>query len=452
MIKKYTKIILSFVIFAMMMLPMPIKVKAATIAISNPGTVQPGETFTVQVSIPNHLGGTVTLSGSNCTVISQNPVMIDGSASFTLRAGSSGAASIYASSSDATVNDGTFQIVDASGSVSFTVASPSTGGSSTGSSSQPQAKPPVSESKPRETRSSNNYLASLSVEGMELSPEFDQETNEYRVEASKDVTSVVVQASAQDEKASVSGTGEHSVTAGENTIEVVVTAEDGSTRTYTVVVVVDETPTHYVEYQDERLGIVRNLNDVEAYEGFEETTVTLDGTEVKAWSNETLKTTVVYLVNENNEKGFYIIEDGKIVSSFTKVTFQGIELYVIEPSSEEELEGFSKGHLPIQDVRIPAFWFVSSNFNDYRLIYAMDKEGNRNYYQLDINHETVQLFSNAAPITMEEYEELQARLKIFEALATVFVILTVVAVGFCGWLFYQKKTKSNIKDRNDVFY
>ena len=49
-----------------------------------------------------------------------------------------------------------------------------------------------------------------------------------------DVSSIEVSATAEDTKASVVGTGNKSLSIGDNSIEVVVTAEDGSTKTYTI--------------------------------------------------------------------------------------------------------------------------------------------------------------------------------------------------------------------------
>ena len=104
------------------------------------------------------------------------------------------------------------------------------------------------ETKPQENeeqetpKSSNNYLSSLSIGTGTLSPEFYRETYEYTVEFGEDInlyelTSLELSAQAEDSRAKVSGAGTIELVEGENTININVTAENGSVRTYTVKVV-----------------------------------------------------------------------------------------------------------------------------------------------------------------------------------------------------------------------
>ncbi|MCI8482202.1 MAG: cadherin-like beta sandwich domain-containing protein [Clostridia bacterium] len=85
-------------------------------------------------------------------------------------------------------------------------------------------------------KSSNNYLSSLKVSEGTLSPEFNFRTYQYTVNVGKEVESIKVTASAEHNKAKVSGTGTKTLKPGENKINVTVKAEDGKSRTYTIVV------------------------------------------------------------------------------------------------------------------------------------------------------------------------------------------------------------------------
>ena len=86
----------------------------------------------------------------------------------------------------------------------------------------------------RENPSNNNYLSNLKVNGQTVT-DFNKEKLEYTLDDVKgDVSSIEVSATAEDTKASVVGTGNKSLSIGDNSIEVVVTAEDGSTKTYTI--------------------------------------------------------------------------------------------------------------------------------------------------------------------------------------------------------------------------
>ena len=85
--------------------------------------------------------------------------------------------------------------------------------------------------------SSDAMLSALSLSGLMLEPGFDAGTPVYAAEAAHDVASTTVSATAMHEGATVSGdVGEQSLAEGANTFAVMVTAEDGSTMTYTVVV------------------------------------------------------------------------------------------------------------------------------------------------------------------------------------------------------------------------
>ena len=85
--------------------------------------------------------------------------------------------------------------------------------------------------------SSDATLQSLTLSGLTLSPAFDAATTMYTAEV-ETLAMTMVEAMATHPGAMVEGTGEMSLSAGENTISVTVTAEDETTQTYTVTVTV----------------------------------------------------------------------------------------------------------------------------------------------------------------------------------------------------------------------
>jgi hypothetical protein len=84
------------------------------------------------------------------------------------------------------------------------------------------------------TQSSDATLSSLTVSEGALDPEFAASTTSYTVNLPTGTASVTVEAVANQAAASVSGAGEITIPEGGTTIDVVVTAEDGTTKTYTV--------------------------------------------------------------------------------------------------------------------------------------------------------------------------------------------------------------------------
>ena len=89
------------------------------------------------------------------------------------------------------------------------------------------------------TESNDNYLKSLSVDNGSLSPTFYRGITEYTVDTSDVVdkttlSSINVSGVTEDDGATVKGLGKIDLNYGDNTIKIVVTAKDKSTRTYTI--------------------------------------------------------------------------------------------------------------------------------------------------------------------------------------------------------------------------
>lgn len=82
-------------------------------------------------------------------------------------------------------------------------------------------------------KSSNANLSNLGIKPYDFSG-FKSGTTTYSVTVPNDTTSVEVYATAQSSNAKVSGTGTKSLEIGTNKIDVMVTAEDGTTKTYTI--------------------------------------------------------------------------------------------------------------------------------------------------------------------------------------------------------------------------
>lgn len=79
----------------------------------------------------------------------------------------------------------------------------------------------------------NNYLSDLKVGGTTVSG-FSKDKTSYEVTTDK--SSLVISATSDDSKASISGTGSKNLSYGKNTFSIVVTSEKGTKRTYTVVI------------------------------------------------------------------------------------------------------------------------------------------------------------------------------------------------------------------------
>lgn len=81
------------------------------------------------------------------------------------------------------------------------------------------------------SKSTNNYLDSLSVEGYKISPSFDKQTVNYDI-GKIETNTINIKATPEDEKATVNGMGTITLNNGENDIRIDVVSESGTIRTY----------------------------------------------------------------------------------------------------------------------------------------------------------------------------------------------------------------------------
>lgn len=76
-----------------------------------------------------------------------------------------------------------------------------------------------------DNKSKNNNIKNISVDGYNL---IKVDSNNYTLSVTNDVTNINVKATVEDAKSKVTGTGNHNINVGENNIELIVTAENGS--------------------------------------------------------------------------------------------------------------------------------------------------------------------------------------------------------------------------------
>ena len=97
--------------------------------------------------------------------------------------------------------------------------------------------PEVACPKPVSDANPNNYLATLEVDGQELTPIFNPETLTYDLTVPKKIKKVKISATAIVSTSTVEGTGKVKLKRGENEVKITCTAENGAIRTYTLYIV-----------------------------------------------------------------------------------------------------------------------------------------------------------------------------------------------------------------------
>lgn len=442
--KKRLKVILSSIAFLMTISLLQLPVYAAGFSVSKSvSSVAPGGTFTVSVSVSGE--GKFNFSASNGTVSSSSQ-WIAGSGSVSVKAGSSGTVTVSVTASDVSANDGE-TVISGTHSVSVAINAPASGGNTTNSNNSNSGSTTnntdtttqQTEEKKEETKKSNvNTLASLTVSAGELSPAFDGNNTNYEVNVDAKVTSITIDAKATDAKASVSGTGEHALQVGANTLQVVCKAENGSTKTYTITVNVDETPQVYLKLNKQKLGVVRNVKDLGIPESFEATTIKIDGNEVTAYHSNNMNKTILYLVNEKGEKNFYLYDEKEGVTSiFIPVTVLGRNVYIIDVKKDDVKVDHTKfNKIQIDNNTFEGWTFT--NDKNYSLIMVMNQKGEKVIYQYEATENTLQLYHQVKQgQSNQPKQQKNIMTYVFAATTVVFALISLVLIRY---FFIHKKS------------
>lgn len=255
-------------------------------------------------------------------------------------------------------------------------------------------------------------LAELSVLGYEISPAFNKDTQEYFVEVPLTQENVTIDAKTLGSKAQIQGTGNYEVKEGNNVFEIVVTAENGETKTYKLnVAVVDKNPI-IATINQKQYTVVKQAKLLKKLNLYEETTIKINDIEVPAFKNETNKLIIVGIKDENNQILYATYIDGKY-DIYTEVTSKNLLLYI----TEGKLEGYKKTSVTINEKQYSAY-----EINDrFVVVYAMNvNNGEYGYYKYDKKDETFQYYE----IDKAEQKEIN----VFAVISVILGILFVISI------------------------
>ena len=443
--KNSFKIIISNVVLIMLLTVFQLPVFAASFSVSkSTSSVSPGGKFTVTISCPSG-AGKFSVSASNGSV-SSSSIWVEGSNSVTVTAGSSGNVTVTVTAVDVTANDES--AITGSRSVSVSITSSNSNNSNnnnsnsntSSSSNKNNANSTTSPTKKVEEtlKSSVTTLSSLTVSTGELNPQFNTNTTNYEVNVDAKTTTITINATATDNKASISGTGEKNVQVGKNEFQIICTAENGNKKIYVVTVNVDETPLVYLEYKDEKLGVVRNLKDLSIPFSFEETKVKIDDQEITSYHSNNMNKNILYLINEKGVKNFYLYDekDG-ITYIFIPITILGRNLYIIDVKKDDiNIENTQFKEITIDNNNLKS-WIFKDN-KHYSLVLLMNEKGEKVIYQYEDTENTLQLYHQ-----LKEKDEDNTLTIVLMLLTALFALL---AIGSFIYLqIFKKKSISAIK-------
>lgn len=446
---KLISVLFAFLLAITTIIKYPLKVYAASATVSaSASTIYVGDSVTFTVNVSGG-AGYITVSGAASDYIwldqSSQSYTVKGDSVGTLQVSISGVIADVNTEQDQTVSgSATVKVIERPTVTNPPVTDPDTNNNGVSNNTPTYETPTTGNQTVEEPKSSNADLSSLSISTGTLSPEFISDKTNYTVVLEKNVTALTVQASPKDDKATVSGTGEISLKPGNNEITITVTAEDGTTKKYVIKAMVDESPDVFVNYNGKKLGVVKNTDDAQVPATFEKTMVSLEGKNVEAWHSNLSNLTIIYMIDDKNEKNFYLYdESSKMISSVYKpIALLGRQVAIIDiPKELQTRVGMNFGEVEVDSLKFSGWIFEDEAFENYVLLYLMDDKGKMHYYLYEKSENTLQLYSDQAAVTQNTFDQLNEDMKLRMIVLIVLAGTNVLTLLLLIIVMLRKKKK-----------
>lgn len=265
---------------------------------------------------------------------------------------------------------------------------------------------------PVPTASSEARLSSLKVSPGTLSPGFDPDTTSYSVTVPAGTTKLTVTAKARDDGASASVSGTR-LSVGTNTVTVTVTAEDGTTKKYTIKVTRPADPVEPDPGPDpdpdpdpvvEPLTVVidqttwyvdEGMDGITPPEGFEKGLTTYQEREIVVAKGAEKPLVLMHLTDAEGENGALFLYDAatnsfqpyrEVTTSAGSYTLLSLPETAGVPVGYAAREGYALGEQRI------TVYVSQENPEALPLVYAMNPKGESDFYRYDPAEGTLQRY------------------------------------------------------------
>ena len=475
--KKLFGCILSLVMAVMLVFAPAEHVYAQGLGLSvSSSSVAVGKTVKVTVSMPSGYFGTVVISSSDEGVLSNGGDGVANigdaagyptSQSFSFTAKAAGTCSIKAYCTvvgDAEGNDAGGTITAASTKVTVTSGSSDNSSSSNGGNNNNKGngdtagnntgngdntgedntnKDNKDNENKEEKKSSNASLSSLVISAGTLSPEFSSDTKDYTATVDYSCSSLAVTANPSDSKASVTSvTGNDSLEVGDNTVSVVVTAEDGSTATYNIVVTrrAEDDPDNSDKQQDLKKFDVNGtewtmVNDIPedmVPEGFEHSKTVIDGLEYNTLHGTFGDLTLVMLQSDNGNSLFVYDAAQNAAYQYVRINSESHFIVLLLPKVDDVPDGYDEVSLSIEGKGVATAYQKKDDQSDemakdFYLVYAMNDSGESGFYTYDSAEGTYIRTNVTTPTVSQEIND-NSEHEIVSGIANKYLVLAAILV------------------------
>lgn len=294
-----------------------------------------------------------------------------------------------------------------------------------------------------EKKSSNASLGSLVISAGTLSPEFSAATKDYTATVDHSCSSLAVTANPADSKASVTSvTGNDSLEVGENTVSVVVTAEDGSTITYNIVVTrrAEDDPEN-ADKQDNwkkfdingtEWTMVNDIPEDVVPEGFEHSKTVIDGLEYNTLHGTFGDITLVYLQSESGNGLFVYDAAQNAAYEFVRINSESHFIVVLLPKVDDVPEGYNEVSLSIEGKGVATAYQTKAEKShdqtkDFYLVYAINDNGESGWYTYDSVDGTYMRTELSTPTVAQEEND-TTKSELVPGIANKYLVLAAILV------------------------
>ena len=280
------------------------------------------------------------------------------------------------------------------------------------------------------TASSDANLSSLSISPGSLYPAFSAGTTYYSATVSASTTRLTVSAIPNDSAASVYVSGASSLSVGQNSVYVTVTAEDGTQKTYTINVTRNSDTTNEPDDPDNPDDTENPNDNQDIYvtvggnaimkvsptidpaivpSGFVLIETQIDGKTVQALSYADDAPLVLYLISDDGATAgfyFYNAETGDC-TPMTSISQPAFSFTALDQNSATPPVGYVLGTFTIGDVTYAAFVPNGVENPDHCLIYGVNSSGTIGFYIYDALDGTFQRyrFEDTSQIVIPENDD-----------------------------------------------
>lgn len=294
-----------------------------------------------------------------------------------------------------------------------------------------------------EKKSSNASLDSLVISAGTLSPEFSAAKKDYTATVDYSCSSLAVTANPADSKASVTSvTGNDSLEVGENTVSVVVTAEDGSTSTYNIVVTrrAEDDPEN-ADKQDNwkkfdingtEWTMVNDIPEDVVPEGFEHSKTVIDGLEYNTLHGTFGDITLVYLQSESGNGLFVYDAAQNAAYEFVRINSESHFIVVLLPKVDDVPEEYNEVSLSIEGKGVATAYQTKAEKShdqtkDFYLVYAINDNGESGWYTYDSVDGTYMRTELGTP-TVAQKENDTTKSELVPGIANKYLVLAAILV------------------------